>query len=223
MLTFIQHCNANSQNHMHEHQATLADAAADTRTASRLQDKKLPLTLAPPRAHSTNQPTHAYARQRARNPTSPKRARPRTQPMHAHTHTLLARTQPAADGHEPWSSTSRLVAGLLPSAFDMQVQGCSGRKSGRTSAYRDAPVGASVGASEGWPPFTWAHQRWPLGMRPWPPFSCAPCAWHPRGHPFHVRRAPGRTKCIQRCARGHPLHVHGPTKSNVSKFFSSLL
>ena len=33
---------------------------------------------------------------------------------------------------------------------------------------------------------TWAHQRWPLGMRPWPPFSCAPCAWH---------RAPGRTKC----------------------------
>ena len=39
MLTFIQHCNANSQNHMHEHQATLADAAADTRTASRSQHK----------------------------------------------------------------------------------------------------------------------------------------------------------------------------------------
>ena len=43
---------------MYEQQATLAEAAADTRTASRLQDKKLPLTLAPPRAHSTNQPTH---------------------------------------------------------------------------------------------------------------------------------------------------------------------
>ena len=118
------------------------------------------------RARTERVPAHAHATQRARKERVPARNQCTHNESVRCTHALLARTQPAADGHEPWSSTSRLVAGLLPSAFDMQVQGCSGRKPGRTKCIQRCDRGH---------PFHVVDAPMLL-MRPWPPFTCAPVA-----------------------------------------------
>ena len=136
----------------------------------------------PPRPHSA--PAQAHAAQRARTERVSARNQCTQNESVRCTLALLARTQ--RHGHEPLSSTSGLAAALLPSAFDMQVEGCSGRKPCRTKVHREMRPGTNR-------------------MRG---CSVAKSCSGPTGHRAHVRQGTGTMREQLECRDMRPANRH---------------
>ena len=123
--------------------------------------------------------THANALAQSASPHT--RTQPNEPEKSASPHATNARTHTrAACAHATGSRRARtlvfhLKAGCRPLTFSVRH---AGARVQRTKVWQNKCIQRCARGRIR----TWAHQRWPLGMRPWPPFSCAPCAWQNKVH-----------------------------------------